>query len=883
MPPAGSTPLADSTASVIAPDSQQPTAQAINPLHFGVFQNWTGLSWSKAVAEAGLTRKQQQILKNLVLHPHFNRSHFARARPPQLYAQAAKRCQSAENNSSSLLSALPFEKDTFTVENHQFVLHKRNIVDCAKFLFSSYTGKDFLYKARINERDGVRVFAEACDGDVWSELQARFGPDVVLLLIRLYSDATRLTRMRSNGAAGHGVYLNLLNYPLASINKKGNTLLLGLLPQLRKKDPRFAKLSKERFRRLKQLVHQECISRLLAPLEQEPVSVARGPDGENYRVLPVLGLYVGDLPELCAVGGLKDKSCPACTVKKKHFATGGPGPPRTAEEMSAAWDELSELAASGATQKELKKLRCTKQLATDIAPPVLSTTLPCDIYSVMAPFERLHAVALGLFKHMLAIIVTACAKRNSLAELNRRLAALPSFPGVNSTVVKAGLEYPLKDNLQGAHLVSLLKVMPCVFTADLVDGDLGQRISAALESMLVFVEDLIVHPHDERTLAELRMSANSMRTVWVDNIRDLSKSKLVFPKIHVPVHAEEQIRKFGNAYVTVVDALEGEHRPQLKTRYERRTNKRPKQFLEQICKDAEASDYTTAYFNRMVSMGMPDPFTADDTGADSSHPRKRLRGTGPKDWDATPLRICLTDAELDDLMPTLRSATSGARLAASGDFFDYVPQCLAPWVAKEDDLRNLFGRLVVFLAQECTSPATRWNAASLRNFISSLDVTVQRKTTCSLLDGSFVRASPSFQGEPAFDSVKILGADGQPWYGQLRCLLEVLWRVMPSPNGPNVPALKTTSVALVRWYESAARARPDTNLACLDWCRAKQYGVISIESMEHMEYIVPDPRPVLGSASTAAQRFLVNPHARVLRSAWYAQGDGADANDGEDD
>ncbi|KAG1791175.1 uncharacterized protein HD556DRAFT_1433032 [Suillus plorans] len=181
----------------------------------------------------------------------------------------------------------------------------------------------------------------------------------------------------------------------------------------------------QKFRR--HLFHKsiEAILEPLRPSMSKP-EITRCSDGHFRRVIYGIGPYIADYPEQCSLASIVQQWCAKCTARKKHLDEEDIMITPRSHCLTKA---LIEALTSGELWEEYG-------IADDILP--FTASFPrANIHELLAP-DPLHHVIKGAFKDHLVEWVGSyleitygkkCSKK-ILAEIDRRIAIVPSFPGL---------------------------------------------------------------------------------------------------------------------------------------------------------------------------------------------------------------------------------------------------------------------------------------------------------------------------------------------------------------------------------------------------------------------------------------------------------------------
>ncbi|KAG2088366.1 uncharacterized protein F5147DRAFT_748442 [Suillus discolor] len=168
----------------------------------------------------------------------------------------------------------------------------------------------------------------------------------------------------------------------------------------------------------------EAILSSLRPTMTTP-EVTLCPDGHYRRAIYGLGPYIADYPEQCLLSCIVQGWCPRCTASRKDLDEKNAGHLRTHEFTELLRDTYA-----------WKVLWDNWGIVNDIMP--FTASFPrANIHELLSP-DLLHQVIKGSFKdHLVTWVEKYLAKTfgtskaaATMAEIDRRVSAAPSFPGL---------------------------------------------------------------------------------------------------------------------------------------------------------------------------------------------------------------------------------------------------------------------------------------------------------------------------------------------------------------------------------------------------------------------------------------------------------------------
>ncbi|KAF8879040.1 hypothetical protein BD779DRAFT_1612954 [Infundibulicybe gibba] len=321
--------------------------------------------------------------------------------------------------------------------------------------------------------DGKRVWSNLMSGN-WAWQQAdKIAQDpkthsALFVPVILGSDKTTVSV-----ATGQNDY-----YPLyASLGNvhnnvrrahRGAVSIIGFL-SVTKADRQYAE--DPLFRRFRRQLFHESLCAILEPLRKGMTTpeIVRCPDGHLRRVIYGLGPYIADYPEQVLLGCIAQGWCAKCTAQR-HDLDGDSGwrSNEHTELLMESLDDNTLWSAYGIVADRL---------------PFTSDFPRADIHELLAP-DLLHQIIKGTFKdHLvtwvgeyLTIVHGAARAAVVMADIDRRIAAVPSFPGLRRFPDGRGFKQWTGDDSK-----ALMKVyLPAI------SGHVPPRMVRALSAFLDF-------------------------------------------------------------------------------------------------------------------------------------------------------------------------------------------------------------------------------------------------------------------------------------------------------------------------------------------------------------------------------------------------------------
>ncbi|KAI6003078.1 hypothetical protein EDD15DRAFT_2157546 [Pisolithus albus] len=312
------------------------------------------------------------------------------------------------------------------------------------------------------------------------------------------------------------------------------------------------------FRRFKKQLFHAAMSRILASLKPGMTipQVMKCPDRHFRRIIFGLGPYIADYPEQVLLSGIVQNWCGRCIAFPTDLDGGGA--PRTSELTRALVEELP-----------LGVLWDEWGIDGNVIP--FTEDFPrADIRQLLAP-DILHQLVKGTFKdHLvewvgkyLELEYGKAGAKERLADIDRRIAAAPPFPGLRRFPDGRGFSQWTGDDSK-----ALMKVYLPAIEGHVPDGVI-RTFRAFLEVCYIVRHNVIT----DDTLVELKDALNRFhqyRTVFKDiGVRPEGFS---LPRQHSLVHYEALIRLFGAPNGLCTSITESKHITAVKKPW-RRSNK----------------------------------------------------------------------------------------------------------------------------------------------------------------------------------------------------------------------------------------------------------------------------------------------------------------------
>ncbi|KAI0070656.1 hypothetical protein K474DRAFT_1687360 [Panus rudis PR-1116 ss-1] len=314
------------------------------------------------------------------------------------------------------------------------------------------------------------------------------------------------------------------------------------------------------FRKFRRQLFHQSLETILSPLQAAMTTpeVTMCSDGHYRRVVYGLGPYIGDYPEQCLLACIVQNWCPRCTA----FSEDLDGSPATRRTHKLTDKLISAYAGN------LNLLREDYGIIADVVP--FTVMFPrADIHEMLSP-DLLHQIIKGTFKdHIVTWVEEYIHSEHSkkdaeaiLADIDRRIAAVPSFPGLRRFPEGHGFKQWTGDDSK-----ALMKVyLPAV--AGHIPPAMVRAISAFMEFCYLVRRDVI----DEDTLDKMEEALATFhreRAIFQEVGVVLGFS---LPRQHALKHYRYMILMFGAPNGLCSSITESKHIKAVKEPW-RRTNK----------------------------------------------------------------------------------------------------------------------------------------------------------------------------------------------------------------------------------------------------------------------------------------------------------------------
>ncbi|KIJ17530.1 hypothetical protein PAXINDRAFT_72399, partial [Paxillus involutus ATCC 200175] len=255
------------------------------------------------------------------------------------------------------------------------------------------------------------------------------------------------------------------------------------------------------------------------------------PDGHYRRIIYGLGPYIADYPEQVLLSCIVQGWCPICLANRKDLDGSDDAGPCTHEHSKL----LMQTFASDILWKEYGLI--------DNILPFTASFPRANIHELIAP-DILHQIIKGTFKdHIVAWIETyleltwgETKAKAIMADIDRRIAAAPPFPGLRR--FPEGRKF---KQWTGDDSKALMKVfLPAI--VGLVPDRMVQAVSAFMDFCYI-VRRSSLDEGDLNAMQDALERFETNRTVFVET--GVQPNGISIPRIHSLKHYQSCIQEFG--------------------------------------------------------------------------------------------------------------------------------------------------------------------------------------------------------------------------------------------------------------------------------------------------------------------------------------------------
>jgi hypothetical protein len=327
------------------------------------------------------------------------------------------------------------------------------------------------------------------------------------------------------------VYLTLGNIPKEICQKSSRHahILLVYLPTTKLKHLTNATSHR---RTLTNLFHA-CMGRIVDPLCDAGINsiIMRDGNGFQWRVHPILAVFVRDYPEQVLVTGTKTGECPKCNIDPKKL--GCINTPYTMWDLQETHEALRQVDMDAATYRTA----CKNAGIKPIYCPFWESLPFVNIYQAIAP-DVLHQLHQGIFQHLLSWLTKALGTTEINAQSQRQLLNHHTrifTEGITGLSHITGKEHDLMSRF----------LLAIVIGSHLKDDLNPSRLVHAVHAFLNFLYRAWLRRHLSDTLHRLKSALKKFhdnKTIFVD--LDIRKNFKI-PKLHSLRHYASSIKLFG--------------------------------------------------------------------------------------------------------------------------------------------------------------------------------------------------------------------------------------------------------------------------------------------------------------------------------------------------
>ncbi|KAI0350129.1 hypothetical protein OH77DRAFT_1573834 [Trametes cingulata] len=444
----------------------------------------------------------------------------------------------------------PVDANSPSWKRHEYVVHTRNALQVAKNIAGS---ADFLhtwdytpFEEYVGE--GCRRFSNLMSAQ-WAYRKANVIAEdpsthgAMFTSVVLGADKTTCS-VATGHQSFHPLYMSLGNVHNEMRRAHRDSVVpLAFLPIptcAREQD------NDEEFRIFRKQLYHAALTQILSPLRPAMTvpHVMRCPDGHFRRAIFELGPFIADYPEQVYLSGIVQGWCPRCRALPHELERAGR--PRFRAHTECAMDNLTAA-----------QLWDVFGIIGDVTP--FTSHFPrADIHELLTP-DLLHQLIKGTFKdHLVSWVeqyiyiksANAREAKRTMDEIDRRLAAAPSFPGLR--------RFPEGRNFSqwtGNDSKALMKVYLSAITG-IVPDEMVQCFAAFLD----FCYFARRSSHDTITLDAMEDALryfHKLRAVFVRT--GVRPDGFGLPRQHALVHYVECIKLFGSPNGLCSSITESKH------------------------------------------------------------------------------------------------------------------------------------------------------------------------------------------------------------------------------------------------------------------------------------------------------------------------------------
>ncbi|KAI0349050.1 hypothetical protein OH77DRAFT_1499678 [Trametes cingulata] len=463
----------------------------------------------------------------------------------------------------------PVDADSPAWKRQTYVIHTRNPMAVSEAMAASadFNGNwDYvLFEEYVPGADGeTRRVCNLMSGQ-WAHLKAdKLAEDpacrgAMLTGVVLGADKTTVSVATGNQEF-HPVYMSLGNIH-DDMRRAHRDAVIPLAFLAIPKGEREASDDHE-FRLFKKQLYHFALARILEPLRPAMTTphVLRCPDGHYRRAIFELGPFIADYPEQVYLAGVVQGWCPKCLARPEYLVKGEDLRSRElTDELRAIYDAETLWNAFGVVEGVTPFTRCFPR---------------ANIHELLTP-DLLHQLIKGTFKDHLvswveeyirATAETAADAKKILDDIDRRLAAVPAFPGLR--------RFPhgrIFKQWTGNDSKALMKVLLPALVGYVPDRMI--QCIAALSDFCYLARRSAHTMEDLRRMEALLTHFHNLRTIFEET--EVRPDGFALPRQHALVHYVRSIQLFGSPNGLCSSITESKHIVAVKRPWRRSNRKEP--------------------------------------------------------------------------------------------------------------------------------------------------------------------------------------------------------------------------------------------------------------------------------------------------------------------
>ncbi|KAF8542359.1 hypothetical protein BDD12DRAFT_729202 [Trichophaea hybrida] len=455
-----------------------------------------------------------------------------------------------------------WKEASVTTPNGRKVFYFRDLVECVQYLLRQRPYRDHMVygPVRAIDSEGDRVYSEMNSGDWWWETQDKLPPGATIVPLICGSDETQLTDFSGDQKAWP-IYLTIGNIH-SSIRNKYSYLaqvVLAFLPV----PPKFRGISRsdDRIQRdMNQQVLCEVAKIVLDPLRRFPEggdinTGALWPcsDGKMRRCWPILASWLADHMEHANLMGVKYNSCPKCQVPNDKLGSLLLPPDLESHRRKSAVFQQKYREHQDAKRADDRQ---TLKTVEDWFDSTSARPVPCifwdlphvEAYDLHRP-DILHNIYIGMFDHLMTWIEGFLQRHGKATVFDQIWSNIPPYPDF----YHPGKAYRQVTQWSGKEMRNFGRIIYPAFAAALHNPLPRQRVvfRKALACVRSLVYWSLVVQYRIQTTETLNYLADYLEEfhatkdeVYHNTVNE--RTTFNFVKIHLMLHYEESVQRFGH-------------------------------------------------------------------------------------------------------------------------------------------------------------------------------------------------------------------------------------------------------------------------------------------------------------------------------------------------